>query len=62
MSEIEASTARVIEAYKDAVAARDINAFIRLYDPAVRVFDAWGVWSYESLPTWQVAIGSFWCS
>jgi ketosteroid isomerase-like protein len=40
VSEIEASVARVIEGYKAAVAARDINAFMRLYDPAVRVFDA----------------------
>lgn len=56
MSEIEASVARVIEGYKAAVAARDIDAFARLYDPAVRVFDAWGVWSYEGVPAWQVAI------
>ena len=56
MSDIEAPAARVIEAYKSAVAARDIAAFMRLYDPAVRVFDAWGVWSYEGVAAWQVAV------
>ena len=62
MSEIEASVARVIEGYKAAVAARDIDAFMRLYDPAVRVFDAWGVWSYEGVPAWQVAIEGWFAS
>ena len=62
MSEIEASAARVIEAYKSAVAARDIAAFMRLYDPAVRVFDAWGVWSYEGVAAWQVAVEGWFAS
>ena len=62
MSEIEASTARVIEAYKSAVAARDTAAFMRLYDPAVRVFDAWGVWLYEGAPAWQVAVEGWFAS
>jgi len=62
MSEIEASAARVIEGYKSAVATRDIVAFMRLYDPAVRVFDAWGIWSYEGVPAWQVAIEGWFAS
>ena len=56
MSEIEASVAKVIEGYRSAVAGRDVTAFMRLYDPAVRVFDAWGTWSYEGAAAWQVAI------
>lgn len=62
MSEIEAAVARVIEGYEAAVAARDIDAFMRLYDPAARVFDAWGVWSYEGLPAWQVAVEGWFAS
>lgn len=62
MREIDASVARVIESYKAAVAARDITAFMRLYDPAVRVFDTWGVWSYEGAPAWQVAIEGWFAS
>jgi ketosteroid isomerase-like protein len=62
VGEVEASVTGVIEAYKAAVAARDIDAFMRLYDPAVRVFDAWGVWSYEGVPAWKVPIGSWFAS
>lgn len=29
---------------------------MRLYDPAVRVFDAWGFWLYEGAPAWRVAV------
>lgn len=62
MREIEAPVAKVIEAYKSAVAARDIDAFMRLYDPATRVFDAWGVWSHEGAPAWQIAIEGWFAS
>ncbi len=62
MSEIEAPVVRVIEGYRSAVAARDIAAFMRLYDPAVRVFDAWGIWSYEGVAAWQVAVEGWFAS
>jgi len=62
VSEIEASVTGVIEAYKAAIAARDIDAFMRIYDPAVRVFDAWGVWSYEGVPAWKAPIESWFAS
>lgn len=62
MSEIDAAAARVIDAYKTAVATRDIAAFMRLYDPAVRVFDARGIWSYEGASAWQVAIEGWFAS
>jgi ketosteroid isomerase-like protein len=56
MSDIEKSIARVLESYKAAVHAKDVDAFMRLYDPGVRVFDAWGVWSYEGSDAWQQAV------
>lgn len=62
MSEIEPAIVRVMEAYKAAVAARDIVAFMRLYDPVVRVFDAWGVWTYEGAAPWQVAVEGWFTS
>ena len=62
MGEIEASVARVIEGYKAAVAARSIDALMRLYDPSVRVFDAWGVWSYEGAAAWQIAVEGWFAS
>jgi len=35
---------------------------MRLYDPAVRVFDAWGVWSYEGAAAWRKAIEAWFAS
>lgn len=37
-------------------------ASIRLYDPKVRVFDAWGVWSYEGAASWQLAVEAWFTS
>ena len=62
MSDIDKSTARVLETYKSAVLAKDVEAFMRLYDPGVRVFDAWGVWSYEGAAAWQVAVEGWFTS
>ncbi len=56
MNDIEKAIARVLESYKSAVFAKDVEAFMRLYDPDVRVFDVWGVWSYEGSAAWQIAI------
>lgn len=53
MIDIDKSVARVAESYQAAVLAKDVQALMRLYDPAVRVFDAWGVWSYEGAEAWQ---------
>ena len=62
MSDIDKATARVLEIYKSAVFAKDVDAFMRLYDPGVRVFDAWGVWSYEGAAAWQVAVEGWFTS
>lgn len=62
MSDMQKSVARVIEAYKAAVHARDVAALMRLYDPKVRVFDAWGVWSYPGAELWQRAVEGWFSS
>ena len=56
MPDIESPIHRVIDHYKSAVYAKDAAAFMRLYDPKVRVFDTWGVWSYEGSAAWQMAV------
>ncbi len=56
MDDIDKDLARVLQAYQAAVLAKDVAAFMRLYSPEVRVFDAWGVWSYEGAPAWQRAV------
>ncbi|CAN5255794.1 hypothetical protein BH09PSE6_BH09PSE6_12610 [soil metagenome] len=44
---------RLLDIYRRAVATRDVDAFMSLYDPDVRVFDTWGTWSYEGAPAWR---------
>ena len=56
MATVQASVHRVLQAYRKSVADKDAAALMRLYDPNVRVFDAWGVWSYEGAANWQVAV------
>lgn len=62
MSDDQKSIDRILETYKSAVLSRDVEAFIRLYDPGVRVFDAWGVWSYEGAAAWQRAVEGWFTS
>ena len=62
MSDIEREVDRVMESYKAAVLAADADAFMRLYHPAVRVFDTWGVWLYEGAPAWQRAVEGWFTS
>ncbi len=59
MQDVDKSIARVVANYEAAVYAKDVAAFMRLYDPKVRVFDAWGVWSYEGTERWQRAVESW---
>ena len=62
MSDTEKAIARILESYKAAVYAKDVGAFMRLYDPSVRVFDTWGVWSYEGSAAWQAAVEGWFTS
>src|SRR6188768_1919450 len=56
MSDAEKDVRRVIANYESAVLAKDVETFMHLYHPSVRVFDAWGVWLYEGAPAWRVAV------
>lgn len=62
MNDTEKSIARVLNSYESAVFAKDVEAFMHLYDPGVRVFDAWGVWSYEGAAAWKRAIEGWFTS
>jgi uncharacterized protein (TIGR02246 family) len=44
---------QVLEGYKAAVFAKDVDAFIALYDADVQVFDMWGQWSHRGLAAWR---------
>jgi ketosteroid isomerase-like protein len=44
---------QMLDSYKTAVQAKDVDAFVALYDENVRVFDMWGRWSYDGLDAWR---------
>ena len=62
MSDADKEVRRVIGSYEAAVLAKDVEAFMRLYHPTARVFDAWGVWLYEGAPAWRVAVEGWFSS
>jgi ketosteroid isomerase-like protein len=60
MTELDRSIRQVLDDYKAAVWAKDVEAFVALYDAEVRVFDMWGVWSQVGLAAWRaMAVGWF---
>jgi ketosteroid isomerase-like protein len=62
VTDMEDSVRRVLASYASAVHAKDVAAFMRLYDSSVRVFDTWGVWSYEGAEAWQRAVEGWFTS
>jgi ketosteroid isomerase-like protein len=62
MVDLDKTIDQIFDKYKGAVFGKDSAAFIRLYDPKVRVFDAWGVWSYEGAAAWQLAVEAWFIS
>ena len=52
MNEEQPAT-QVLRAYKAAVFAKDVDAFVALYDQNVRIFDMWGRWSYSGAEAWR---------
>lgn len=44
---------QVLHQYKAAVLAKDVDAFVALYDPDILAFDMWGVWTYEGIASWR---------
>lgn len=61
-NDLEKSVVQIIEAYKQAVLDQDTDAFMRLYDQNVRVFDTWGVWSYEGAGPWRKMVEGWFSS
>lgn len=56
MDDLDARLHALHAAYAAAVWDKDVDAFMRLYDADVRVFDTWGVWSYDGADAWRRAI------
>jgi len=62
VSDADKQITRVMDSYAAAVFAKDIDAFMRLYHPAVRVFDTWGVWLYQDARSWRTAVEGWFAS
>jgi ketosteroid isomerase-like protein len=62
MSDPEKQILRALDTYKSAVLAKNVETFMHLYDKDARVFDTWGVWSYEGAEAWRVAVEGWFSS
>lgn len=62
MSDTDKQVLRALDTYQSAVQAKNAETFMHLYDPEVRVFDTWGIWSYEGAAAWRVAVEGWFSS
>ena len=62
MSDTEKQILRALDTYKSAVLAKSVETFMHMYDSDVRVFDTWGIWSYEGAAAWRVAVEGWFSS
>jgi len=53
MSPESAPFQQVLSAYRSAVRAKDVEAFLAIYADDVQVFDMWGAWSLRGIETWR---------
>lgn len=60
MSENTDPVAAALDAYRAAVANRDVSGFVAIYADDVHVFDAWNQWQYSGIEAWRaMAAGWF---
>jgi ketosteroid isomerase-like protein len=45
--------------FSDAVWRKDVEAYLKLYDEEVLVFDMWQEWSYHGLAAWGMMVGGW---
>src|SRR6478736_1516174 len=43
----------MLEEYAAAVRAKDVDAFVGLYEDDIRTFDLWSVWAYDGKPEFR---------
>jgi uncharacterized protein (TIGR02246 family) len=43
----------LLEEYRDAVHAKDVDRFVAIFADDVRVFDMWGTWSHDGIDSWR---------
>lgn len=45
-----------LQAYAAAVLAKDVEAFVALYDEDVHIFDMWSDWSMRGIEPWRAMV------
>jgi len=56
---VDSAVRSVLDGYRAAVFAQDVDAFVALYDAELQVFDMWGQWSHRGLAAWRT-MGAQW--
>jgi uncharacterized protein (TIGR02246 family) len=56
---VEQPIQQLFAAYKAAVFAKDVDAFVALYQEDVCVFDLWGTWSYNGIEAWRTMVSEW---
>ena len=59
MSDPQADIRAVLDAYAAAVTARDVNAFLGLYDDRIHMFDVWGWRETSGLDAWRANVADW---
>jgi ketosteroid isomerase-like protein len=55
----ERAVREVLDRYRHAVLAKDVDSFVALYDVDVRIFDTWGAWSYRGIDAWRRVVAEW---
>jgi ketosteroid isomerase-like protein len=53
MHDSDEPMAPMFDAYREAILAKDVDAFMALFDENVRIFDMWERWSHEGARPWR---------
>jgi|SRR5579864_9550831 len=59
MNDPDEPVRRMMEAYRAAVLAKDVDGFVNLYDRGARIFDLWGKWAYNGVEEWRKAVSDW---
>src|SRR5262245_61325182 len=58
-TDADPSVLALLDAYRAAAHARDVDALAALYADDVRVFDLWGGWSCEGHGAWRAVVAEW---
>ncbi|HEY0217310.1 MAG TPA: nuclear transport factor 2 family protein [Cellulomonas sp.] len=62
MDATDTTVVQLVDAYRSAVLAKDVDALLALYAPDVRVYDLWGAWSSEGADAWRESVAAWFSS